>query len=209
MRILGLTGSIGMGKTTAAEMFADEGAAVYDSDAAVHALYAAGGAAVAPIEAAFPGVVVEGAIDRAKLSARVLDDPEALRALEGITHPLIFADRGRFIAEAKADRMDVVVADVPLLFETGGERLTHAVAVVSTTEAIQRARVLERPGMTEEKLQAILARQMPDADKRKRADFVIDTAKMQPAERAVRSILNALSNPGWRSRHPDRLDGPA
>jgi dephospho-CoA kinase len=208
MRILGLTGSIGMGKSTTAAMFADEGAPVYDSDAAVHVLYAPGGAAVEPIAAAFPGVVVGGAVDRPRLAARVLDDPDALRTLEAITHPLVFEERERFLAAAAAEGANVVVADVPLLFETGGQRLVHAVAVVSAPPAVQRERVLARPGMTEAKLDAILARQLPDTDKRAQADFVIDTGKgLGPAAKAVRSVLNALSNPGWRSRHADRLDG--
>jgi dephospho-CoA kinase len=208
MRILGLTGSIGMGKSTTAEMFADEGVPVYNSDAAVHALYQPGGAAVEPIAAAFPDVVVEGAVDRERLAARVLNDPEALRTLEAITHPLVLQDRARFLSEAAEEGEDVVAADVPLLFETGGQRLVHAVVVVSAPPAIQRERVLARPGMTEAKLESILARQLPDAEKRARADFVIDTGKgLAPAAKAVRSVLNALSNPGWRSRHGDRLDG--
>ena len=209
MRVLGLTGSIGMGKSTAAAMFEEEGAPVYDADAALHRLYGPCRAAVEPYGAAFPGVVVDGAVDRSRLGARVLDDPDALRTLEDITHPLVFEDRGRFLVRAAKDGADVVVADVPLLFETGGQRLVHAVAVVSAPPAMQRERVLARPGMTEAKLDAILARQLPDAEKRARADFVIDTGKgLAPAARAVRSILNALSNPGWRSRHGDRLDGP-
>jgi len=198
---LGLTGSIGMGKSTTARLFEEEGAPVYDSDAAVHALYAAGGAAVAAVEAAFPGITGEdGGVDRARLSAKVVGDPEALKRLEAVVHPLVGAHRAAFFAEL--DDADVVVLDVPLLFETGGERAVDAVAVVSAPEAMQRERVLAREGMSAEKLHAILSRQTPDADKRARADFVIDTSKgLEPARRQVRSVLRALSNPGWTSRH--------
>jgi dephospho-CoA kinase len=208
MRILGLTGSIGMGKTTTAAMFSEAGAPVYDADAAVHRLYARGGAAVAPVEATFPGVVADGAVDRARLKARVLGDSDALRRLEAITHPLVFADRAGFLQSAAASGVPVAVIDVPLLFETGGERLTHAVAVVSAPEAVQRARVLARPGMTEAALDAILARQTPNAEKRARADFVIDTGSGLEAARAeVRQVLDIMSDRNWRSKHPDRLDG--
>lgn len=207
MKILGLTGSIGMGKTTTAGLFAEAGAPVYDADAAVHRLYAQGGAAVGPIAEAFPGAVIDGAVDRARLSGLVLGDPAALRRLEAITHPLVFADRARFLATAAETGASVAVIDVPLLFETGGERFTHAVAVVSAPPAVQRARVLARPGMTPDKLDAILARQTPDADKRAGADFVIDTGSgLEPARAAVADILHTLSDPAWRSRHPDRLD---
>ncbi len=207
MRIVGLTGSIGMGKTTTAAMFAAAGAPVYDADAAVHRLYAPGGAAVSAIEAAFPGVTEAGAVDRARLGARVLDDPVALRALESITHPLVLGDRAAFLAEAARAGAAVVVIDVPLLFETGGERLVHAVAVASAPQAVQRERVLARPGMTAAKLDAILARQLPDADKRARADFVVDTGLgLEAARVQVAGILAALHDPGWRSRHAERLD---
>lgn len=210
MRILGLTGSIGMGKTTTAAMFAAAGAPVYDADAAVHRLYAPGGAAAPPIEAAFPGVTQAGAVDRARLGARVLEDPDALRTLESITHPLVFADRAAFFAGAARSGAPVAVIDVPLLFETGGQRLTHAVAVVSAPAAVQRKRVLARPGMTIAKLDAILARQLPDGDKRARADFVIDTSSgLEPARAQAARILAALRDPEWRSRHPDRLDASA
>ncbi|MDP8915780.1 MAG: dephospho-CoA kinase, partial [Pseudomonadota bacterium] len=192
---------------TTAAMFAAAGAPVYDSDAAVHRLYAPGGAAVAPIDAAFPGVVENGAVDRARLSERVLGDPEALRALEAITHPLVFQDRAAFFAQAAGRGAPVAVVDVPLLLETGGERLVHAVAVVSAPEHVQRERVLARPGMSEAKLEAILARQMPDVEKRARADFVIDTGSGLDAARAqVAWVLAELADPAWRSRHPDRLD---
>ncbi|MCK5910745.1 MAG: dephospho-CoA kinase, partial [Caulobacter sp.] len=151
MLILGLTGSIGMGKSTTAAMFEAEGVPVYDSDAAVHALYAAGGGAVAPVEAAFPGVLTDGAIDRAKLSAKVVGNPEALAKLEAIVHPLVGADRIGFFQKAQAEGRDIVVLDVPLLFETGGEKSVHKVVVVSAPPEAQRARVLDRPEMTPEK----------------------------------------------------------
>ena len=193
MIVLGLTGSIGMGKSTTAAMFEAEGVPVYDSDAAVHALYAAGGAAVAPVEAAFPGVVTDGAIDRAKLSARVVGDPEALAKLEAIVHPLVGAHRIGFFDKARAEGHEIVVLDVPLLFETGGQKSVDKVVVVSAPPEVQRARVLARPEMTPEKLEAILARQLPDAEKRARADFVIDTGQgVDHARAQVRDLLTLL-----------------
>lgn len=193
MLILGLTGSIGMGKSTTAAMFEAEGVPVYDSDAAVHALYAAGGAAVAPVEAAFPGVVVDGAIDRARLSAKVVGDPEALAKLEAIVHPLVGAHRIGFFEKAQAEGRDIVVLDVPLLFETGGQKSVDKVVVVSAPPEVQRARVLARPEMTPEKFDAILARQLPDAEKRARADFVIDTGQgVEHARAQVRDLLTLL-----------------
>lgn len=193
MLILGLTGSIGMGKSTTAAMFQAEGVPVYDSDAAVHALYAAGGAAVAPVEAAFPGVVTDGAIDRAKLSAKVVGDPEALAKLEAIVHPLVGAHRIGFFEKAQAEGRDIVVLDVPLLFETGGQKSVDKVVVVSAPPEVQRARVLARPEMTPEKFEAILARQLPDAEKRARADFVIDTGQgVEHARAQVRDLLTLL-----------------
>ncbi|AYV45794.1 dephospho-CoA kinase [Caulobacter flavus] len=193
MIILGLTGSIGMGKSTTAKMFEAQGAPVYDSDAAVHALYSVGGAAVGPVEAAFPGVVVDGAIDRARLSAQVVGDPEALEKLEAIVHPLVGAHRIGFFETARADGHDIVVLDVPLLYETGGQKNVHKVVVVSAPADVQRERVLARPGMTPEKFEAILARQLPDAEKRARADFVVDTGRgLQAAEDQVRDILTLL-----------------
>jgi len=197
MIILGLTGSIGMGKSTTSAMFEAEGVPVYDSDAAVHALYAPGGAAVAPVEAAFPGVVVDGAIDRTRLSARVVGQPEALKALEAIVHPLVGADRIGFFEKATAEAKDIVVLDVPLLFETGGDKRVDKVVVVSAPAEVQRARVLARPEMDEAKFEAILARQLPDAEKRARADFVIDTSRgLEAAHQQVREILNTLRHPG-------------
>ena len=207
MKIVGLTGSIGMGKSTTAKLFAEEGAPVYDADSAVHELYAPGGAAVAPIEQAFPGVVREGAVDRGALSARIGGDPGKLRALEAIVHPLLGEGRARFFERAAAAGADIIVLDVPLLFETGGERLMDAVVVVSAPEAVQRGRVLARAGMTAEKLQAILARQIPDAEKRARADFVIDTGSgVEAARDQVRRVLSTLRDPAWRSAHAERLD---
>ena len=200
MIVLGLTGSIGMGKSTTAQLFEAEGVPVYDADAAVHALYAKGGAAAA-IEAAFPGVTVDGAVDRTRLSAEVVGKPEALKRLEAIVHPLVGHSRQSFFEAAQASGADVVVLDIPLLFETGGERNVDAVVVVSAPEALQRERVLARPGMTAEKLDAILARQTPDAEKRARADFVIDTARgLEPARAEVRAVLAAVRAPGWTGR---------
>lgn len=193
MIVLGLTGSIGMGKSTTAAMFEAEGVPVYDSDAAVHALYATGGAAVAPVETAFPGVVTDGAIDRAKLSARVVGDPEALAKLEAIVHPLVGAHRIGFFDKARAEGHEIVVLDVPLLFETGGQKSVDKVVVVSAPPEVQRARVLARPEMTPEKFEAILARQLPDAEKRARADFVIDTGQgVDHAREQVRDLLTLL-----------------
>ena len=197
MLVLGLTGSIGMGKSTTSAMFQAEGVPVYDSDAAVHALYAAGGAAVAPVEAAFPGVVVNGAIDRAKLSAQVVGDSQALAKLEAIVHPLVGAHRIGFFEKAKAEGHQIVVLDIPLLFETGGEKKVDKVVVVSAPSDIQHARVLARPEMTPEKLEAILARQIPDAEKRARADFVIDTSQgLDSARKQVRDLLTLLRTSG-------------
>ncbi|ATC33600.1 dephospho-CoA kinase [Caulobacter vibrioides] len=193
MLILGLTGSIGMGKSTTSKMFQDEGVPVYDADAAVHALYATGGAAVGPVEAAFPGVVVNGAIDRAKLSAQVVGNSEALAKLEAIVHPLVGAHRIGFFEQAKAEGHEIVVLDIPLLFETGGEKRVDRVVVVSAPADVQRARVLARPEMTPEKFEAILARQTPDAEKRARADFVIDTGQgLDHARQQVRDLLTLL-----------------
>ncbi|KAI6244238.1 DNA polymerase III subunit epsilon [Aphelenchoides fujianensis] len=190
MIVLGLTGSIGMGKSTTAAMFEAEGVPVYDSDAAVHALYAAGGAATA-----FPGVVTDGAIDRAKLSARVVGDPEALAKLEAIVHPLVGAHRIGFFDKARAEGHEIVVLDVPLLFETGGQKSVDKVVVVSAPPEVQRARVLARPEMTPEKFEAILARQLPDAEKRARADFVIDTGRgVDHAREQVRDLLTLVEN---------------
>jgi len=192
MFVLGLTGSVGMGKSTAAGYFAEEGVPVHDADAAVHRLYA--GEAVPLIEAAFPGTAVGGAVDRTRLAKRVLGDSAALKRLETIVHPLVQASEQRFLKEAEARGEKVVVLDIPLLFETGGEERVDAVMVVSAPPEVQRARVLERPGMTPEKFDAILAQQMPDAEKRRRADFVVDTSRSFDAARAqVRAVLAAVA----------------
>ncbi|MCC3245729.1 dephospho-CoA kinase [Methylocystis sp. WRRC1] len=188
---LGLTGSIGMGKSTTAQMFRDEGVAVLDSDQIVHDLYR--GAAVAPIEAEFPGVTVDGVVDRGLLAARVLDDPASMKKLEQIVHPLVWAERDRFLKEQDEKGARIVVYDVPLLFETGAEKTVDAIVVVSAPEDVQKARVLARPGMTEEKFAAILAKQTPDAEKRARADFVVHTDRgLDEARKEVRAILDAL-----------------
>ena len=188
MIVLGLTGSIGMGKSTTARFFADEGVPVLDADAVVHGLYE--GEAVPAIEAAFPGVTVNGKIDRAELGRRVLGDAKALKKLESIVHPLYRAAEQRFLAAAEANGARVAVLDVPLLFETGGNSRCDAVVVVSAPAEIQRARALERPGMTLDKLEALNQRQVPDAEKRRRADFVVDTSQGFDSARAqVRAIL--------------------
>ena len=193
MITVGLTGSIGMGKSTTAAMFAAEGVPVYDADAEVHALYARGGAAVEPLEAAFPGVVVDGAVDRARLSQQVVGKPDELKRLEAIVHPLVGESRIGFFQKAVADAADIVILDIPLLFETGGEKRMDAVVVVSAPAYLQRQRVLARPGMDEAKLDAILARQMADAEKRARAHFVIDTSLgLEPARQQVRDVLARL-----------------
>jgi dephospho-CoA kinase len=189
MIILGLTGSIGMGKSTTAKLFAEAGVPVYDADAAVHALYE--GEAVPAIEAAFPGTTADGKVDRNKLSAQVVHDPSAIRRLEGIVHPMLGASRQKFLDDAEQSGAPVAVVDVPLLFETGGEKRVDAVVVVTTTPEIQRQRVLSRDNMTGERLDAILARQLPDAEKRKRADFVVDTSHgLDPVRALLRDILD-------------------
>jgi dephospho-CoA kinase len=192
MFVLGLTGSLGMGKTTTARFFAEAGAPVHDADAVVHRLYE--GTAVAAIEAAFPGTTANGQVDRITLAARVLGDSAALKRLEAIVHPLVHEAERRLLAEAEAAGEKVAVLDIPLLFETGGDQRVDAVAVVSAPPEVQTARVLERAGMTMEKLEAILAQQMPDAEKRRRADFVVDTSQGFDAARAqVRAILDAVA----------------
>src|SRR5215468_3053758 len=192
MFVLGLTGSVGMGKSTAAGCFAEEGVPVHDADAAVHRLYA--GEAAPLIEAAFPGTTVDGAVDRNRLAERVLGDPAALKRLEAIVHPLVQASERRFLADAEGRGDKVVVLDIPLLFETGAQARVDAVVVVSAPAKVQRARVLERPGMTAEKFAAILAQQMADAEKRRRADFVVDTSQSFDVARAqVRAVLAAVA----------------
>ena len=200
MIVLGLTGSIGMGKSTTARLFAEEGAAVWDADAAVHRLYGPGGAAVGPVEAAFPGVSGPEGVDRAELGRRVHDDPAALARLEAIVHPLVGADRETFLAAVREQGAALVVLDIPLLFETGAEGRFDAVVVVTAPPEVQRARVLARPGMTPAALEAVLARQMPDADKRERADFLIDTADGLDSARAqVRMVVDAVLSQDWQA----------
>jgi len=189
--VLGLTGSLGMGKSVTARMFADEGVPVHDSDATVHRLYA--GEAAPLIERAFPGTTVAGQVDRARLAAKVLGDATALVRLEAIVHPLVRASSERFVAEAQARGDPVVVLDIPLLFETAQDDRCDAIVVVSAPPEVQHARAFERPGMTEDKFAAILAKQMPDAEKRRRADFVVDSGHGFDAARAqVRDILRAV-----------------
>ena len=203
MKLVGLTGSIGMGKSTTAGLFAELGLPVYDADAAVHRLYAPGGAAVAPVAALFPEALDQGGIDRRRLSARVLGDDGAMRALEAAVHPLVAADRVAFFARAQESGADLVVLDVPLLFETGGAAGLDAIVVATAPPDVQRARVLARPDMDSAKFEAILARQTPDADKRAGADFVVETdAGLAPARAQVRSIVETLRQPGWISRRP-------
>ena len=188
MRILGLTGSIGMGKSTTAKLFAEAGVPVYDADAAVHKIYE--GEAAPAIEAAFPGTTVDGRVDRAKLSAKVVHDQAAIKQLDQIVHPMLGASRKKFLDEAEASGAAVVVMDIPLLYETGGEKRVDAVVVVSTDPATQRERILARGTMTNEALDAILARQLPDAEKRKRADFVVDTSHgLDPVRAQIKDIL--------------------
>ncbi len=190
--LLGLTGSIGMGKSTTSAMFRAAGVPVHDADLTVHRLYA--GAAAPAIEAAFPGVVANGAVDRGKLSAAVLGRRDELARLEAIIHPLVQAEERAFLARCRRQGATVAVLDVPLLLETGGEGRCDAVVVVTAPAAVQRARVLARPGMSPDKLDAILARQMPDAEKRRRAHFLVDTSRGPvAAQHQVRSILNAIA----------------
>jgi dephospho-CoA kinase len=188
MVVIGLTGSIGMGKTTTAQLFAEAGVPVHDADRTVHRLYA--NEAAGAIEAAFPGTTGPTGVDREKLARRVVGNAEAMRWLEAIVHPLVRREEIRFLDDAEKAGAAVAVLDIPLLFETGGDRRVDAVVVVSAPPDIQRARTFERPGMTEEKFAALLAKQMPDAEKRRRADFVVDTsAGVDSARAQVRAIL--------------------
>jgi dephospho-CoA kinase len=198
MFILGLTGSIGMGKSTTAAFFREAGVPVLDSDAAVHRLYE--GEAVSAVEAAFPGTAVDGRIDRARLAGRLVGDPEAIRRLEAIVHPLVRAASQRFLDREAARGAPIVVLDIPLLFETGGERRVDAVVVVSAPADVQRTRVLGRPGMTADRLDMLLSRQIPDAEKRARAHFVVDSSRgFDSAREQVHGILRAVAAlPGRR-----------
>ena len=201
MILLGLTGSIGMGKSTTTAMFADHGALVWNADDAVHALYARGGAAVAPVDAAFPGVVVDGAVDRTRLAEALGRDDTAFRRLETIVHPLVAAGRLADLEAARAAGVRLAVLDIPLLFETGGDRAVDAVVVVTADADTQRRRVLARPGMTQERFENILERQTPDAEKRRRADFVIDTGHgLEVARTRVAEIVGMVLSPGWKPR---------
>jgi dephospho-CoA kinase len=191
MFILGLTGSLGMGKSTTAKFFAEEGVPVHDADAAVHELYA--GEAAPLVEKAFPGTTAGGKVDREKLGKAVLGDPAAMKKLEQIVHPLVRQAEQRFLREAERAGAKVAVLDIPLLFETGGDKRCDAVVVVLAPPAVQRQRAFERPGMTEEKFQALLAKQMPDTEKRARADFVVDSSKgFEAAHQQVREILRKV-----------------
>jgi len=191
--ILCLTGSLGMGKSATAKMFAEAGVPVHDSDAVVHALYE--GEAVPLIEAAFPGTTVGGKVDRAKLAAMVINDKAALARLEAIVHPLVGAARDKFLADAQSRGAPVVVLDIPLLFEIGGESRCNAVVVVSAPADMQRARAFERPGMTEEKFAALAVKQVPDSEKRRRANYIVDTSRgFDHARAQVRDILDVIAN---------------
>ena len=197
MIILGLTGSIGMGKSATAQMFREAGVPVYDADAAVHALYEKGGAAVAPLSARFEGVVRDGAVDRPALRAAVLADAGAMKDLEAIVHPLVGQTQLDFRAEAEASGAAFCVLDIPLLFETGGDKRCDYVVVVSAPPDVQRARVLDRPGMTDASFEAILSKQMPDADKRARADFIVSTGFGFDFARAqIQAIVDLLNRMG-------------
>ena len=187
---LGLTGGIGMGKSTAAQMFRELGHPVWDADAAVHELYAPGGGAVAPVAAAFPGTERDGGIDRAALRRALAADPLGFQRLEGIVHPLVATDRAGFVAR-HADA-PIVVLDIPLMYETGADAAMDGIAVVSAPAGVQRARVMARPGMTEENFQMILSRQMPDAEKRRRADWIIPSDTMADARAAIMDICNRI-----------------
>jgi len=192
MIVLGLTGSIGMGKSTTARIFAEAGVPVHDSDEAVHRLYA--GDAAPLIEAAFPGTVKDGTVDRTELARHVLGDAAALKKLEGIIHPLVRADANAFLERSRAAGAPIAVLDIPLLFETNGRGRVDKVVVVTASPEIQRERVLARPGMTEQKFEAILAKQVPDAEKRARADYIVDTGQgLEPTRAAVQAIIADLT----------------
>ena len=193
MKIIGLTGSIGMGKSTTAAMFREAGIPVYDADAAVHAAYDVGGVAVGPVGEAFPGTVQDGRVDRETLRQHVLGKPDAMAKLNSIVHPLIRASRAEAFKAATASGADMIILDVPLIYETGGEKTMDAVIVVSAPAEMQRERVLAREGMNPERLDAILAQQLPDAEKRKRADYVIDTGQgLETARGQVQAVIAQL-----------------
>ena len=191
--VLGLTGSIGMGKSTTSGFFREAGIPVWDADAAVHALYAPGGAAVAPLGALCPAAVVDGGIERAALKDWIARDPSALKQIETVVHPLVARDREQFIALHRAEKTPLLVLDVPLLLESGADRLCDAVLVVSADPAVQRSRVMARPGMTEAHFNALLAKQMPDARKRALADHLIITESLEQTARDVKALISKLT----------------
>lgn len=193
MKTIGLTGSIGMGKTTTAQMFADEGCPVFDADAAVHKLYARGGRAVPLLRAVFPDVISDGAVNRKRLGEHMREDKLNLKVLESFIHPWVRDMRAEFLKEAKASGAKAVVFDIPLLFETGGDKSVDAVVVVTASAEVQRQRVMAREGMAEALFEMILAKQMPDAEKRQRADYIVETdAGMAPALARVKEILGQI-----------------
>ncbi len=204
MLVVGLTGSIGMGKSTAVAMLRHMGIPVHDADAAVHRLIGSGGAAVPAIEALFPGTVVSGAVDRARLGGRVFHDPAARTRLEAILHPLVRRSARDFLKRQTRQRRDLAVLDIPLLFETGGEELCDVVIVVSAPRTVQAGRVMSRPGMTEARFRAILAAQLSDTEKRRRADFVVSTGRAKGATlRRLSAIVTLLRQGGRKARRPD------
>jgi len=198
--LLGLTGSIGMGKSTTAQMFADEGAVVWNADDTVHRLYSPGGAAVGPVGEVFSGVIVDGAVDRTRLAEALGRDDAAFKRLEAIVHPLVAAGRAGELAEAAERGVKLAVLDIPLLFEGGGQKAFHAVVVVTASPQVQAERVLARPGMTSERFEAILERQVPDAEKRRLADFIVDTDRgLEAAREQVKAIVAKVLDPDWVS----------
>lgn len=192
--LIGLTGSVGMGKSTTAQIFARYGVAVWDADAAVHRLYAAGGTAVAPIRERFPEAVIDDAVDREKLKSLIVNDKSVLKTLETIVHPLVAADRATFLRDRTEKGDDILLFDIPLLFETGAESQFDVIVVASAPAALQEERVMARPGMTKAHFLDILARQLPDAEKRRRADFIVDTTDMDKATRDVDKIMERIKS---------------
>ena len=200
MIVAALTGSIAMGKSATAKMFAERGVPVFDSDAAVHALYGKGGVAVEPLRSLVPGAVVDGAVDRGQLSAAILQDGNLLRKIEQTVHPLVRRMQDEFLERARTAACPLVLLDIPLLFETGRDKDVDCIIIVSAPPEIQRRRALERPGMTAEKLDFILSKQVPDSEKRRRADFVIDTSKsLDDAARQVDAVIGELKAKGQRT----------